>query len=151
MVNVWTGDDGTNTENLASIGVDFLTKNGLRGNKKSIVLSLQNGWVHTHESSQEVAESSVAQVGGGYVHLSLNIKGGTTARNTKFTQLPEWATPYKTIWAQCLLRTSSGVAIGSFDIHGRADDPSPYACLVGIGWDQGVNWVTAEVTYYTGW
>lgn len=153
LFNVWTGDDNTNTENLASLGVDFLTKDGVRGDKKSIVIALQNGWTHTHASSPEVPESTVAQIGGGYVHLSLNIKGGTTTRGTPFTQLPDWATPYKTIWASCMVRTASGVITGSFDIYGRADSSTHYACLVGIGWDQmsGGGWVTAEITYYVGW
>lgn len=155
MFNVWTGDDGTNAESLANIGVDFLTKNGLSGDRKYIVLGLQNGWVNTHTTNPEVAESSVAQIGSGYVHLSLNIKNGTTTKGTKIAQLPDWATPYNNIWASCLIRTDSGVVLGTFDINGRSwlDSIADYSLFAGIGWDQknSSGWVAAEITYYVGW
>lgn len=152
MFNVWTGDDGTNVESLANIGVDFLTKNGLSGDRKYTVLGLQNGWNSMYPANGDVAETSVAQIGSGYVHLSLNIKNGTTTKGTKIAQLPDWATPYKNIWANCLVRTDSGVALGTLDILGRNSNGDHYALATGFGWDQksSTGWVAAEITYYVG-
>lgn len=63
-----------------------------------------------------------------------------------------WATPYGTQWNSCIIRTDSGVATGTFTIHGRSDNSDPGPLLTGIGWDQARTnpWATAEVTYYTG-
>jgi glycerophosphoryl diester phosphodiesterase len=153
MFNVWTGKDNTNVESLANIGVDFLTKNGLSGDRKYSVLTLKNGWAHMHADNPWVAETSVAQIGSGYVHLSLNVKNGTTTKGDEIANLPDWATPYNTIWSHCVIRTSSGVVSGTLDIIGRSNESRPPAVKVGIAWDQmnsNSGWAAAEITYYVG-
>lgn len=153
LFNVWTGDDGTSVENLANIGVDFLTKNGLSGDRKYTTLDLKNGWEQQHAHNSKIYTSSVAQIGSGYVHLSFNIRSGTTTAYTTIAQLPDWATPYGTIWANCIMRTTSGVAVGTFNINGRGNNSESGSLLIGLGWDQANTnpWVAAEITYYVGW
>lgn len=152
LFNVWTGDDNTDTENLATIGVDFLTKNGLSGDRKYTTLDLKNGWEQQHAHNSGISESSVAQIGSGYVHLSLNIRSGTTTADTTIAQLPDWATPYGTLWGSCIIRTDSGVAVGTFNINGRTNNYESGSLIIGLDWDQArANpWAAAEVTYYTG-
>lgn len=153
LFNVWTGNDNTNVESIANIGVDFLTKNGLSGDRKYSVLTLENGWVHTHVANPWIHETSVAQIGSGYVHLALNIQNGTTTKGTKIANLPDWATPYNTIWANCIIRTTSGLTLGTIDIVGRSNEARSPAIQVGIDLDQiksNGGWVAAEITYYVG-
>ena len=123
-------------ESLANIGVDFLTKNGLSGDRKYSVLTLENGWNHHHADSPWIAETSVAQIGSGYVHLSLNVENGTTTKGTEIAKLPDWATPYYTTWSHCVIRTASGVVSGTLDIIGRSNEVRTPAVKVGLDWDQ---------------
>lgn len=145
-VGVWTTADDSQRQKLVGMGVDFITTNSLSGELREQSLSLQNGW-----KNYPGIISYVEEIAKGTVQIYFLVYGGTTTHDLTLANLPDWATPAGVEYLPCTVRTSDGVALGTFDI--TAESQTDTHVRIGIGWDQkkesGQNgWIAGSATYH---
>lgn len=144
-VGVWTVSDAS-FDAMIKLGVDYITTNSLSGNLRYAKLSYQNGFI----DNQGVAEATyVEELGGSAVHVNFNVENGVNTQNSPIALFPSWAIPIKRQYSQCSIRTSSGVALGSFDINARTNPSGVTAgsIAVGLSWSSRTSWAAGSTVY----
>lgn len=151
-VGAWTTADDSKREKLLAMGVDFITTNSLSGELRYAELTFQNGWKNKAGSTH--LYSYVTEIAPGKILVRFNIYGGNRTHNTIVANIPDWASPNSKVWVPAVVRTDSGVSLGTFDItHPHNDYVSQATLSAGLGWDGVTNndawhWVSGEVVYY---
>ncbi|WP_438747235.1 glycerophosphodiester phosphodiesterase family protein [Enterococcus sp. DIV1368f] len=144
-VGTWTVPENKFAD-MTKLGIDYITTNSLSGNQKYAKLSYQNGFV----DNQGITDASyVEELVGGGIHINFNVEKGGNTQNTVIANLPDWAIPLKSQYSQCGIRTSSGVALGTFDIRGRTAPTGVVAgtLSVGLNWSGRSSWAAGSTVY----
>ena len=137
-IGTWTVPENKFAD-MTKLGIDYITTNSLSGNQKYAKLSYQNGFV----DNQGITDASyVEELVGGGIHINFNVEKGGNTQNTVIANVPDWAIPLKSQYSQCGIRTSSGVALGTFDIRGRTAPTGVVAgtLSVGLNWSGRSSW-----------
>lgn len=148
-VGAWTTADDSKRDALLAMGVDFITTNSLSGELRYAALNLQNGW--KNNDGQTRLLSYVTEIAPGKILVRFSIYGGTRDKSTVIANLPSWAVPTSRVWTNCVIRTSNGIVMGTFDVasDGYFNDAT---IQVGINWGatttDAFNWVSGSVVYY---
>ncbi|WP_122646726.1 glycerophosphodiester phosphodiesterase family protein [Enterococcus mediterraneensis] len=149
---VWTVPDDSFAK-MIGLGVDYITTNSKSGNLRWEKLTLLNGFTDNRDSVtyQRMNSNFVQEMGGGIIHLEFNVLEGVNTQNTAIARFPDWANPMYRQWSICTIRTSSGGAMGSFDINGRnlqgAGSGEVGTIAVGLNWSSRSTWATGSTTY----
>ncbi|NSV24657.1 glycerophosphodiester phosphodiesterase [Enterococcus faecalis] len=144
-IGTWTVPENKFAD-MIKLGIDYITTNSLSGNQKYAKLSYQNGFV----DNQGITDASyVEELVGGGIHINFNVEKGGNTQNTVIANLPDWAIPLKSQYSQCGIRTSSGVALGTFDIRGRTAPAGVVAgtLSVGLNWSGRSSWAAGSTVY----
>lgn len=148
-VGAWTTADDSNRDTLLAMGVDFITTNSLSGELRYAELTLQNGW--ENNPGQTSLYSYVTEIAPGKILVRFIIYGGTRTQYTVIANIPEWATPISSIWANCAVRTNDGVTMGTFDILSN-DYFNNTIMRVGLNWGSTTTdsskWISGQIVYY---
>ena len=146
-IGAWTV--GYNSfEKMKDLGIDYITTNSPSGYLKYAELSLLNGFTPTNDNGQ--VPQFAAELEGGYVFLSFNVKDGTNNNQlTEIAKLPDWAIPHKKQYNQCMIRTSSGVSLATFDTQGwkHSTGVTEGTITIGLGWSSRTTWAAGQCIY----
>ena len=135
-------------EKMKDLGIDYITTNSPSGYLKYAELSLRNGFTPTNDNGQ--VPQFAAELEGGYVFLSFNVKGGTNNNQlTEIAKLPDWAIPHEKQYNQCMIRTSSGVSLATFDTQGwkHSTGVTEGTITIGLGWSSRTTWAAGQCIY----
>lgn len=146
-IGAWTV--GYNSfEKMKDLGIDYITTNSPSGYLKYAELSLLNGFTPTNDNGQ--VPQFAAELEGGYVFLSFNVKDGTNNNQlTEIAKLPDWAIPHEKQYNQCMIRTSSGVSLATFDTQGwkHSTGVTEGTITIGLGWSSRTTWAAGQCIY----
>lgn len=146
-IGAWTV--GYNSfEKMKDLGIDYITTNSPSGYLKYAELSLRNGFTPTNDNGQ--VPQFAAELEGGYVFLSFNVKDGTNNNQlTEIAKLPDWAIPHEKQYNQCMIRTSSGVSLATFDTQGwkHSTGVTEGTITIGLGWSSRTTWAAGQCIY----
>ena len=146
-IGAWTV--GYNSfEKMKDLGIDYITTNSPSGYLKYAELSLLNGFTPTSDNGQ--VPQFAAELEGGYVFLSFNVKDGTNNNQlTEIAKLPDWAIPHEKQYNQCMIRTSSGVSLATFDTQGwkHSTGVTEGTITIGLGWSSRTTWAAGQCIY----
>ncbi|UJM31899.1 glycerophosphodiester phosphodiesterase [Enterococcus faecium] len=146
-IGAWTV--GYNSfEKMKDLGIDYITTNSPSGYLKYAELSLRNGFTPTNDNGQ--VPQFAAELEGGYVFLSFNVKDGANNNQlTEIAKLPDWAIPHKKQYNQCMIRTSSGVSLATFDTQGwkHSTGVTEGTITIGLGWSSRTTWAAGQCIY----
>ncbi len=146
-IGAWTV--GYNSfEKMKDLGIDYITTNSPSGYLKYAELSLRNGFTPTNDNGQ--VPQFAAELEGGYVFLSFNVKDGTNNNQlTEIARLPDWAIPHEKQYNQCMIRTSSGVSLATFDTQGwkHSTGVTEGTITIGLGWSSRTTWAAGQCIY----
>ncbi|EOA5939502.1 glycerophosphodiester phosphodiesterase family protein [Enterococcus faecium] len=146
-IGAWTV--GYNSfEKMKDLGIDYITTNSPSGYLKYAELSLLNGFTPTNDNGQ--VSQFAAELEGGYVFLSFNVKDGTNNNQlTEIAKLPDWAIPHEKQYNQCMIRTSSGVSLATFDTQGwkHSTGVTEGTITIGLGWSSRTTWAAGQCIY----
>ena len=135
-------------EKMKDLGIDYITTNSPSGYLKYAELSLLNGFTPTNDNGQ--VPQFAAELEGGYVFLSFNVKDGTNNNQlTEIAKLPDWAIPHEKQYNQCMIRTSSGVSLATFDTQGwkHSTGVTEGTITIGLGWSSRTTWAAGQCIY----
>ncbi len=135
-------------EKMKDLGIDYITTNSPSGYLKYAELSLLNGFTPTNDNGQ--VPQFAAELEGGYVFLSFNVKHGTNNNQlTEIAKLPDWAIPHEKQYNQCMIRTSSGVSLATFDTQGwkHSTGVTEGTITIGLGWSSRTTWAAGQCIY----
>lgn len=142
----------TSFSKMIGLGVDYITTDSKSGNLRWEKLTLLNGFTG-NSVNQRMNTNFVQEIGGGIIHLEFNVLGGTNTQGTSIAQFPDWANPMYLKWNPCVIRSTSGGVLGSFDLNGRNLQGSRTGevgtIAVGLNWKErsGSGWATGSTTY----
>lgn len=146
-IGAWTV--GYNSfEKMKDLGIDYITTNSPSGYLKYAELSLLNGFTPTNDNGQ--VPQFAAELEGGYVFLSFNVKDGANNNQlTEIAKLPDWAIPHEKQYNQCMIRTSSGVSLATFDTQGwkHSTGVTEGTITIGLGWSSRTTWAAGQCIY----
>lgn len=146
-IGAWTV--GYNSfEKMKDLGIDYITTNSPSGYLKYAELSLLNGFTPTNDNGQ--VPQFAAELEGGYVFLSFNVKDGANNNQlTEIAKLPDWAIPHEKQYNQCMIRTSSGVSLATFDTQGwkHSTGVTEGSITIGLGWSSRTTWAAGQCIY----
>ncbi|XOQ35891.1 MAG: glycerophosphodiester phosphodiesterase family protein [Enterococcus faecium] len=146
-IGAWTV--GYNSfEKMKDLGIDYITTNSPSGYLKYAELSLRNGFTPTNDNGQ--VPQFAAELEGGYVFLSFNVKDGANNNQlTEIAKLPDWAIPHEKQYNQCMIRTSSGVSLATFDTQGwkHSTGVTEGTITIGLGWSSRTTWAAGQCIY----
>ena len=146
-IGAWTV--GYNSfEKMKDLGIDYITTNSPSGYLKYAELSLRNGFTPTNDNGQ--VPQFAAELEGGYVFLSFNVKDGANNNQlTEIAKLPDWAIPHEKQYNQCMIRTSSGVSLATFDTQGwkHSTGVTEGSITIGLGWSSRTTWAAGQCIY----
>ncbi|MGG2383299.1 glycerophosphodiester phosphodiesterase family protein [Enterococcus faecium] len=146
-IGAWTV--GYNSfEKMKDLGIDYITTNSPSGYLKYAELSLRNGFTPTNDNGK--VPQFAAELEGGYVFLSFNVKDGTNNNQlTEIAKLPDWAIPHEKQYNQCMIRTSSGVSLATFDTQGwkHSTGVTEGTITIGLGWSSRTTWAAGQCIY----
>ncbi|EMF0382306.1 hypothetical protein JMQ86_001836 [Enterococcus faecium] len=146
-IGAWTV--GYNSfEKMKDLGIDYITTNSPSGYLKYAELSLLNGFTPTNDNGQ--VPQFAAELEGGYVFLSFNVKDGANNNQlTEIAKLPDWAIPHEKQYNQCMIRTSSGVSLATFDTQGwkHSTGVTEGTITIGLGWSSRTTWASGQCIY----
>ncbi|EME3526785.1 hypothetical protein Q1I07_002153 [Enterococcus faecium] len=146
-IGAWTV--GYNSfEKMKDLGIDYITTNSPSGYLKYAELSLLNGFTPTNDNGQ--VPQFAAELEGGYVFISFNVKDGTNNNQlTEIAKLPDWAIPHEKQYNQCMIRTSSGVSLATFDTQGwkHSTGVTEGTITIGLGWSSRTTWAAGQCIY----
>ncbi|WP_431605941.1 glycerophosphodiester phosphodiesterase family protein [Enterococcus faecium] len=146
-IGAWTV--GYNSfEKMKDLGIDYITTNSPSGYLKYAELSLLNGFTPTIDNGQ--IPQFAAELEGGYVFLSFNVKDGANNNQlTEIAKLPDWAIPHEKQYNQCMIRTSSGVSLATFDTQGwkHSTGVTEGTITIGLGWSSRTTWAAGQCIY----
>ncbi len=146
-IGAWTV--GYNSfEKMKDLGIDYITTNSPSGYLKYAELSLLNGFTPTNDNGQ--VPQFAAELEGGYVFISFNVKDGTNNNQlTEIAKLPDWAIPHEKQYNQCMIRTSSGVSLATFDTQGwkHSTGVTEGTITIGLGWSLRTTWAAGQCIY----
>lgn len=146
-IGAWTV--GYNSfEKMKDLGIDYITTNSPSGYLKYAELSLLNGFTPTSDNGQ--VPQFAAELEGGYVFLSFNVKDGANNNQlTEIAKLPDWAIPHEKQYNQCMIRTSSGVSLATFDTQGwkHSTGVTEGTITIGLGWSSRTTWAAGQCIY----
>ncbi|EGP5667530.1 hypothetical protein DSH95_00840 [Enterococcus faecium] len=135
-------------EKMKDLGIDYITTNSPSGYLKYAELSLLNGFTPTNDNGQ--VPQFAAELEGGYVFLSFNVKDGANNNQlTEIAKLPDWAIPHEKQYNQCMIRTSSGVSLATFDTQGwkHSTGVTEGSITIGLGWSSRTTWAAGQCIY----
>lgn len=135
-------------EKMKDLGIDYITTNSPSGYLKYAELSLRNGFTPTNDNGQ--VPQFAAELEGGYVFLSFNVKDGANNNQlTEIAKLPDWAIPHEKQYNQCMIRTSSGVSLATFDTQGwkHSTGVTEGTITIGLGWSSRTTWAAGQCIY----
>ncbi len=135
-------------EKMKDLGIDYITTNSPSGYLKYAELSLLNGFTPTNDNGQ--VPQFAAELEGGYVFLSFNVKDGANNNQlTEIAKLPDWAIPHEKQYNQCMIRTSSGVSLATFDTQGwkHSTGVTEGTITIGLGWSSRTTWAAGQCIY----
>lgn len=135
-------------EKMKDLGIDYITTNSPSGYLKYAELSLLNGFTPTNDNGQ--VPQFAAELEGGYVFISFNVKDGTNNNQlTEIAKLPDWAIPHEKQYNQCMIRTSSGVSLATFDTQGwkHSTGVTEGTITIGLGWSLRTTWAAGQCIY----
>ncbi|WP_407065043.1 glycerophosphodiester phosphodiesterase family protein [Enterococcus lactis] len=135
-------------EKMKDLGIDYITTNSPSGYLKYAELSLLNGFTPTSDNGQ--VPQFAAELEGGYVFLSFNVKDGANNNQlTEIAKLPDWAIPHEKQYNQCMIRTSSGVSLATFDTQGwkHSTGVTEGSITIGLGWSSRTTWAAGQCIY----
>ena len=146
-IGAWTV--GYNSfEKMKDLGIDYITTNSPSGYLKYAELSLLNGFTPTIDNGQ--IPQFAAELEGGYVFLSFNVKDGANNNQlTEIAKLPDWAIPHEKQYNQCMIRTSNGVSLATFDTQGwkHSTGVTEGTITIGLGWSSRTTWAAGQCIY----
>ncbi|WP_213386034.1 glycerophosphodiester phosphodiesterase family protein [Enterococcus lactis] len=146
-IGAWTV--GYNSfEKMKDLGIDYITTNSPSGYLKYAELSLRNGFTPTNDNGQ--VPQFAAELEGGYVFLSFDVKDGANNNQlTEIAKLPDWAIPHEKQYNQCMIRTSSGVSLATFDTQGwkHSTGVTEGTITIGLGWSSRTTWAAGQCIY----
>jgi glycerophosphoryl diester phosphodiesterase len=146
-IGAWTVEYNS-FEKMKDLGIDYITTNSPSGYLKYAELSLLNGFTPTNDNGQ--VPQFAAELEGGYVFLSFNVKDGANNNQlTEIAKLPDWAIPHEKQYNQCMIRTSSGVSLATFDTQGwkHSTGVTEGTITIGLGWSSRTTWAAGQCIY----
>lgn len=146
-IGAWTVEYNS-FEKMKDLGIDYITTNSPSGYLKYAELSLLNGFTPTNDNGQ--VPQFAAELEGGYVFLSFNVKDGANNNQlTEIAKLPDWAIPHEKQYNQCMIRTSSGVSLATFDTQGwkHSTGVTEGSITIGLGWSSRTTWAAGQCIY----
>ncbi|WP_187169473.1 glycerophosphodiester phosphodiesterase family protein [Enterococcus faecium] len=146
-IGAWTVEYNS-FEKMKDLGIDYITTNSPSGYLKYAELSLLNGFTPTNDNGQ--VPQFAAELEGGYVFLSFNVKDGVNNNQlTEIAKLPDWAIPHEKQYNQCMIRTSSGVSLATFDTQGwkHSTGVTEGTITIGLGWSSRTTWAAGQCIY----